>query len=167
MYLSLGYINKCVDAYASGVVMDVIHLAFTKAFDSVPLRRLACKTEAYGVQGRLLEWTKCYLMGRSQVLSVEGNQSREAELLSGLLQVSVLGPILFLIYVNALPEGLQVGRYLFADEMKTLHKVETMSGAMCLQEAQYVLQEWIDTWLLKCNTDKCGVLSIKKLEDIL
>ena len=100
----LKFLDKCIQTYASGGVTDVIYLDFAKAFDTVPHKRLIAKLEAYGIHGKMLNWIKAFLSGRKQRVKVNGVCSHAADVLSGIPQGSVLGPILFLVYINDLPD---------------------------------------------------------------
>ena len=94
-------------ALESGCSIDVLYLDFSKAFDRVPHNRLIFKLGAYGIGGHLLEWLRNFLFNRRQRVCIRGNYSDWTSVSSGVPQGSVLGPILFLIYVNDLPEAVQ------------------------------------------------------------
>ena len=84
----------------SGFGMDVIYLDFSKAFDKVNQPTLLRKLNKIGIQGKLLNWLENYFMDRTQTVIVEGIQSNSTEVLSGVVQGSVMGPVLFLIYIS-------------------------------------------------------------------
>ena len=94
------YLNKCIDKIVEGKIVDSIYLDFAKAFDSVPHKRLLQKLKAYGITGKLLKWIEEFLSNRTQTVLVDGVRSAEASVLSGIPQGSVLGPVLFIIYIN-------------------------------------------------------------------
>ena len=96
---------------------DMIIMDFSKAFDKVPHRRLQYKLDWYGIRGSTHNWIQHFLQGRSQVVVSEGSQSSPHPVLSGVPQGTVLGPILFLIYINDLPdEAINSTIRLFADD---------------------------------------------------
>ena len=118
----------------NGNVIDTIYLDFAKAFDTVPHRRLIRKLESYGIQGELLYWIEAFLSDRSQRVKVNSAISDTALVLSGIPQGSVLGPVLFVIYINDLPDALTSDTYLFADDTKILRMITTEQDSIKLQE---------------------------------
>lgn len=135
---------------------------FQKAFDSVPHRRLIHKLSAYGIKGKLLNWVEDFLSQRKQTVVINGTKSEEREVTSGIPQGSVLGPLLFVVYINDLPNGLKTEAKIFADDTKLYCRSDTDSGAEDLQHDLDKLQEWSDKWLLRFHPDKCCILKIGK-----
>ena len=101
----LNYLNKCIDNIVEGNIVDSIYLDFAKAFDSVPHKRLLHKIEAYGITGNILIWIEAFLTDRTQTVKVREATSDFASVLSGIPQGSVLGPILFIIYLKCINFG--------------------------------------------------------------
>jgi hypothetical protein len=93
---------------------------FQKAFDKVPHNRLLEKIKSYGIVGPTLNWIKDFLKNRTQKVMVNGAGSEWENVTSGIPQGSVLGPILFVIYINDLPDTVESDSYLFADDTKVL-----------------------------------------------
>ena len=104
---------KCINSRSQ---TDVILLDFSKAFDSVPHQRLLLKLDYYGICGKTAAWIKAFLSNRSQVVSVNGSHSSSRPVPSGVPQGSVLGPVLFLLYINDITEHIQSTMRLFADD---------------------------------------------------
>ena len=162
----LNYLNDCIETLAEGNVTDTIYFDFSKAFDTVPHQRLLKKLKCYGIKGQVFKWIESFLKGRSQVVKVNGKESFPEPVISGIPQGSVLGPILFVIYINDLPDVVKSKIYLFADDTKVLNKIKTMDDSLSLQEDINALGEWSKDWLLQFNL-KCHVLTLGKHENIV
>ena len=104
-----------------------------KAFDAVPHRRLLHKIESYGVTGNALKWVTDFLSNRSQYVALNGVASEDAPVTSGVPQGSVLGPTLFIYYINDLPEVVDSLIKIFADDTKSYDKVESVNDHQKLQ----------------------------------
>ena len=98
--------------------IDVIYTDFSKAFDSVPHKRLQVKLESIGIEGQVLRWLKAFSTGRKHRVSVEGELSEWVYAKRGIPQGSVLGPILFVIFINDLPFAIKNCCKMFADDTK-------------------------------------------------
>ena len=143
-----------------GNPVDVVYLDFQKAFDSVPHLRLLSKLRSYGITGKLLDWIASFLTGRKQQVVLEGHRSDWSDVASGVPQGSVLGPLLFLVYVNDLPDIIQCGIKLFADDTKMYTSVSSTDDAALLQSDLVALTRWSNTWLMPFNRSKCRVLHL-------
>ena len=162
----LKFLDDCAAKIATGGVVDTIYMDFAKAFDKVPHRRLLHKLRSYGIDNNTLGWIKAFLGDRNQTVQVNGEMSKLAGVLSGVPQGSVLGPVLFVIYINDLPEMVKSNVYLFADDTKLSHQVSTAEDAQLLQEDLNALSKWSKDWLLEFNADKCHVITFGRLENI-
>jgi len=142
--------------------IDVIYFDFQKAFDTVPHHRLLMKLKAYGIQDQLLKWIESFLSNRKQRVSVNGSKSSWEDVVSGVPQGSVLGPVLFVIYINDLPRNVLSTIKLFADDTKLFRQVSTPQDCQLLQNDITTLEEWSKNWLLCFHPNKCKVLRIGK-----
>ena len=104
---------------------DVIIMDFAKAFDKVPHRRLLYKLDYYGIRGSTHKWTTSWLSGRSQKVVLDGEASDPVPVLSGVPERSVLWPVLFLIFINDLPENNRSSVRLFADDRVLYRNIES------------------------------------------
>jgi len=144
----------------SGASTDVIYLDISKAFDSVPHVRLLSKLKAYSIGGHLLKWISNYLIGRKQCVVLNGCRSNWALVKSGVPQGTVLGPILFTIYVNDLPSAVNSHCLMFADDTKLFRSIYTDEDVLQLQRDLHALCEWSSKWQLLFNYSKCTLLTI-------
>ena len=162
----LNYLDKCAQSVATGKVVDAIYLDFEKAFDTVPHHRLLGKLQSYGIHGGVLKWVADYLSGRTQVVSVNGTESDVGSVLSGVPQGTVLGPLLFVIYINDMLDPISSNGLLFADDTKVFRQICSEEDALELQSDIDKLEAWTKIWLLRFNADKCHVLTLGKFENI-
>ena len=114
-------ITKWVD---EGSPVDVIYLDFQKAFDKVPHQRLILKLKSHGMGNSIINWIEQWLTDRKQRVVVDGGVSSWKSVLSGVPQGSVLGPILFLVYIDDLEEGVTGNILKFADDNKLFRKTK-------------------------------------------
>ena len=156
----LEVVNEWSLILEGGDPIDTVYLDFQKAFDSVPHMRLLRKLQRYGVSGHLLRWMKAFLIGRHQQVVVGGHTSAWAPVSSGVPQGSVLGPVLFIVYINDLPEIVQSSVKLFADDTKIYRNVSSSSGPVCLQADLDAVTSCSDTWQMPFNANKCSSLHI-------
>ena len=152
----------CMEEWTSiidrGVCFDVIYTDFSKAFDSVPHERLIVKLESLGIGGDILFWIKSFLKNRSQCVNVESGKSCWKDVLSGIPQGSVIGPILFVIFINDMPAEVIVNfTKLFADDCKLYGTVDN-SPLNSMQSDLNNLVEWSQKWQLPFNKNKCKVM---------
>ena len=155
----LEYLFELENAMDDGDSVDSIYLDCSKAFDTVPHAHLLAKLRAAGVEGQVAGWISAFLMGREQRVGIRGIFSRWRSVWSGVPQGSVMGPTLFLVYVNDLLDGLKSDGKLFADDAKIFRRIKSCADKQILQEDLDRLQEWSDKWLLKFNSTKCKVMN--------
>ena len=150
----------------NGGVVDTIYLDFSKAFDTVPHRRLLGKLEAYGIRGNIFNWIRGFLDDRTQEVVVNGTKSDPASVISGIPQGTVLGPVLFVIYINDLLDNITSGGLMFADDTKVFRHITSRDDALELQSDIAKLEQWSNTWQLHFNAEKCHVLTLGRFENI-
>ena len=139
---------------------DAIFLDFSKAFDSVPHQRLLMKLNHIGIRGPLLQWIESFLSGREQRVVIEGHSSKWSHVTSGVPQGSILGPLLFLIYINDIGENLTSPTRLFADDCVLYREITNPSDRITLQQDLDLILRWSQLWQLPLNLSKCNALCI-------
>ena len=137
-----------------GLPVDCIYLDYQKAFDIVPHQRLIGKIQSYGISRQCSDWVASFLSNRKQKVTVNGRESGWRDVLSGIPQGSVLGPLLFVIYINDLPDILDSEAFLFADDTKIFKIINDQNDSDQLQNDLDKVTLWSDTWLLRFNVPK-------------
>ena len=127
----------------------------------VPHRRLLQKLDAYGVRGPLHKWVETFLCTRNMRVIVDGESSQEAKVTSGVPQGTVLGPILFLIHINDLPEAVSSEVRLFADDCLLYRVIKSINDHLLLQQDLKALEKWALENDMSFNAKKCYILSIR------
>ena len=145
-----------------GNSVDILYLDFSKAFDTVPHKRLVHKLKMHGITGKISDWITGWLTGRRQRVKLNGRYSDWCSVSSGVPQGSVLGPTLFIIYLNDLEETTSSNMLKFADDAKIYRQVNNDSDAQALQEDMNTLQKWAKKWKMTFNADKCKCMHIGK-----
>ena len=139
---------------------DVILLDFSKAFDKVSHQHLYHKLNHYDIRGSLLEWLKHFLSNRQQQVIVNGEQSDPADVTSGVPQGTVLAPLLFLCYINDLPDNIISSVRLYADDVILYRPIHSEEDCHHLQQDLLILEEWATKWEMSFNIQKCEFLRI-------
>ena len=144
--------------------VDALYLDLSKAFDSVSYPHLLIKLQWFGINGKLLAWFKDYLTGRTQRTGVNGAISDPIEVISGVPQGSILGPLLFIMFINDMPHAILGDSKisLYADDSKIFKKVDSYHDCMDLQQQLDHLVEWSKRWRLNFNASKCKIMSITR-----
>jgi len=138
------------------IATDVIFLDLAKAFDSVPHERLLLKLKSNGINGCLLDWLRHFLIGRKQRVVVRGTCSDWSSVTSGTPQGTILGPLLFLLYINDITECVSSTIKLYADDTEIYRElVDPFIDTQLLQADLNNLNEWACKWQLRFNADKC------------
>ena len=150
------------DAVNKGHPVDLILLDFAKAFDKVSHEKLLLKLEAYGVENLLVKWIKGFLSNRKQRVVIGDNSSEWVDVTSSVPQGSVLGPLLFTIFINDLPENIKNQCKLYADDCKLIGIIEKEEDLEQIHLDIDKLQSWAKTWQMSFNYDKCKVMHFGK-----
>ena len=138
-------IHQCMHGLKT-LITHVAFLDFAKAFDSVPHEWLLLKLDHVGVRGELFRWMKAFLSNRQQRVLCNGCPWTWSRVVSGVLQGSILGPLLFLIYVNHIGDNLTSHPRLFADDCVIYREVSESSGCSTMQEDLVRVYEWTQKW---------------------
>jgi len=141
---------------------DVILLDFSKAFDTVAHNRLLSKLKYYGIDGSTSRWIKSFLSNRKQKVFVNGSSSLESDVISGVPQGSVLGPTLFLLYINDITDGLESPIKLFADDSILYRDIRGQADQGTLQGDLNKVFQWSEKWQMSFNVSKCFHLPITR-----
>jgi len=145
-----------------GIQTDMVVLDFSKAFDLVPHQRLLKKLGHYGIRGSTHRWISSFLSSRTQQVIVEGATSDQVPVVSGVPHGTVLGPLLFLIFINDLPDGLKSSTRLFADDCIVYRQIRAKKDCDILQNDLQTLSEWEQTWGIEFHPQKCTVLRVTR-----
>jgi len=148
---------------ANGRPIDLVYLDFSKAFYTVPHKHLLLKLAAYGIDDQLCARVKDFLSDRKQRVVMGEFESEWMDVTSGVPQGSVLGPLLFLLYINDLPDlWMNVSKF-YADDSKIIGKdVDTQEGVKRVQDDIDATSDWVDDWLMQLNDGKCAVVHMGK-----
>jgi hypothetical protein len=150
-------------ALDSGNEVDLLYLDFAKAFDSVSHSKLLFKLKSTGISGQLLNWFADYLHNRKQRFVIEGVSSPFLKVKTGVPQGSVIGPLLFILYVNGLPEVTKNSTFaLFADDSKCYRANQSPAGRDLLQTNLDSMHNWSISWQLKFNVSKTLLLGVSR-----
>ena len=156
----LSHIEEIYTSLNNGDEVDVIYLDFAKAFDKVDHQVLLAKLKRYGIQGRALSWIKEFLLDRKQTVVVEGQRSSSKPVISGVPQGTVLGPVLFVMYINDLLESIHSSKGLgFADDTKLIGAISGMESVTLLQEDLNTVIEWARINNMELHEEKFEVMS--------
>ena len=139
---------------------DIIVMDFSKAFDKVDHQRLLLKLHRFGINNDVITWIGSFLPNRTQRVVLEGEESDICPVMSGVPQGSVLGPCLFLLYINDMPDMIESNIRLFADDTIMYLTVSNQADCQVLQSDLSKLETWESERLMAFNHDKCEVIRI-------
>ena len=158
----LGLTQELHEHFEEHEQVDMIILDFSKAFDKVPHQRLMAKLWNYGVRGKTHAWIKSFLVGRTQRVVVDGEASSWVPVESGVPQGTVLGPQLFLTFINDLPKAVKSNVRLFADDCVVYREVKSEEDCAILQDDLDSLENWEKQWCMSFNAAKCSSIAMTR-----
>ena len=158
----LNVLDKWTEALDNGAHVDAIYCDFMKAFDTVPHQRLLRVLRFYNTPENLVKWIEDFLTERKHRVPVNGVFSKWHDVISGVPQGSVLGPVLFVAYINALPDETESSDiFLFADDNKLFKNIYNDSDTLLLQRGINKMHSWSTNSLLRFHPDKCYSINIR------
>ena len=142
--------------------VDIVYTDLEKAFDKVQHQRLLSKLYSYGINSELINWIRSFLCSRTQRVKINSDFSDHKPVLSGIPQGTVLGPVLFVIFINDMPLEFvsDCNSFLFADDAKLYKQILCEADCLVLNKCCQKMFEWCEKWLMKINVSKCKVLSL-------
>ena len=156
----LEVLNIWSEALMHNIPVDIIYLDYAKAFDTVPHKRLIKQVETFGIQGQVLKWIQAFLTDRKQKVLVNGVESSWSPVESGIPQGSILGPILFTLFVNDIPSNIKTFISMYADDTKIYSPLASDENALELVEDLAYVQEWARKMQMRFHPSKCKVMHL-------
>ncbi|PIK55642.1 putative RNA-directed DNA polymerase from mobile element jockey-like [Apostichopus japonicus] len=146
--------------------VDLCIMDFSKAFDVVPHRRLLMKLEHLGIRHNTNRWIEDFLSNRTQNVIIDGESSTSSPVFSGVPQGTVLGPLLFLVYINNLPDCVASDVRMFADDLILYRQINSHSDCDNLQKDINSLCNWETAWQMRFNKSKCFIMRMTHKKNI-
>ena len=146
----------------SGYSVDIAYLDFAKAFDSVSHNLLERKLKMYGIQNSNLKWIMNFLKNRSQRVVLNGEYSNWVDVKSGVPQGTILGPIIFLCFINDISYNIDSTIRLYADDCILYRPIHSIEDCKLLQKDLENLDKWANSWLLDFNVNKCKIMQMSR-----
>ena len=151
-------INDWAKILDAGGQVDTFILDFEKAFDTPSHEPLKCKLHGYGISGKTFVWIDSFLCNRQQRVVVNGAKSQWAPVLSGVPQGTVLGPLLFSLYINDTVVGIESEIRLFDDDCVCYRRIGSIENTSKLQKDIDQLGKWARKWGKRLQPVKCNIM---------
>ena len=155
-------INDLAKSMNENSQTDLFILDFQKAFDMVPHECLLNKLHYYGIKGHIHQWIRTWLKQRTQAVVINGVKSDSVPVLSGVPQGTVLGPLMFLLYINDIEGNIVSNIKLFADDCLLYRSINSQKDVEILREDLNHLITWSERWQMNFNIKKCYELKITR-----
>ena len=139
---------------------DIIFLDFSRAFNKISHRFILSNLHFYGIRNHTLSWIGAFLSNRTKTTVVNGVHSSYVEVTSGVPQGSVLGPMLFRLYMDDMNNAITSQIKLFTDYSVLCRNIHNQTDQVILQNDLDTISSWAEKWLMELNINKCSVLSI-------
>lgn len=163
----MSVVHEISEVLDSSGQVDMLFFDFSKAFDKVPHGKLIHKLECIGLPSNIISWIKAYLRQRQQFVEINKCSSSVRQVTSGVPQGSVLGPLLFLIYVNditnKIPDNVHIN--LFADDCVIFKQIASPNDHSCLQNSVIAISDWCKLWGMEINIQKTVLLRVTRKKE--
>ena len=167
----LDHLQFIYDGLDNNFTVLSFYLDFSKAFDSVDHNVLLRKLEICGIRGRVNDWFRSYLTGRSQYVSINGINSNLSAISFGVPQGSILGPILFLIYINDFPKISTFFKFnLFADDSTLSCKIKSKDPNVIVDKMNMelkIISDWLNENKILINSDKSKYILFNRHKNLV
>ena len=163
----MSFVDYVAESLDDNIQVDAIYTDFAKAFDKLNIRILLSKLKSFGVTGMVLKWFESYLIDRVQCVKFGGCTSRAIKPCSGIPQGSLLGPLLFVIFINDLPDCLRCRNLGFADDFKIFKRIMLRTDCETLQSDLEKLSSWCNTNDMELNISKCSVITFTRKKNVI
>lgn len=162
------FTRYCIDNFENGYQVDTLYSDFSKAFDRVPHNLLIYKLQKFGLRDRILNWFRTYLLNRHCRVCIDGVYSESYFPTSGVPQGSILGPLLFNIFINDIAHCFHHSRFLlYADDLKIFRAIRSVNDVVLLQDDVDRFVEWSIKNGLLINLSKCMQLTYHRRQNII